>query len=121
MGRWEYEEVALKDVKSTAKLLVRILIAKVEDETRLLEIMRTTPVVQNDPNWRCRTWIMDVFSRLSADEKALGTSESDWTKIESVARSFVAEKTDAGRYEKYDELFLPKPTWDMLQGKELVN
>ncbi|PKS12420.1 hypothetical protein jhhlp_000626 [Lomentospora prolificans] len=49
---WVYEEVDIANVRSTTNLLARNTIARIEDDKRLLEIFRSTPVVQNDPNWR---------------------------------------------------------------------
>ncbi|EME42134.1 hypothetical protein DOTSEDRAFT_36062 [Dothistroma septosporum NZE10] len=72
---WKYEEVELDNVRNTNSLLARILIAKVEDLTRLTTILRSVPVVQDDPNWRCRTWIATALSVLERDGKAVGTSQ----------------------------------------------
>lgn len=47
---WKYEEVPLQNVQSTNNLLARILIAKIENEERLVNIFRSIPVIQNDPN-----------------------------------------------------------------------
>ncbi|KAF5565909.1 hypothetical protein FNAPI_1458 [Fusarium napiforme] len=133
VGGWVYEELSLPNIRSTTRLLARIVIAKVEDEGRLVEIIRNTPVVQNDPNWRCRRWVADVLSRIAQDGMgkwppqsiaqdggAVGTSELDWAKIKPVAREYVANKTAAGRCLHGEDMLLPKPTWDMLQGKEVV-
>ncbi|CAK7210786.1 hypothetical protein SEUCBS140593_000948 [Sporothrix eucalyptigena] len=117
---WIYEEVDVADVKSTVDLLARVTIAKVEDEDRLAGIMRKIPVVQNDPNWRCRSWIADVLSRLKEDGKAVGTSELDWPTIEALARDYVGKKAAAQRYAKVEELTLPKPMWNILEGKEVI-
>ncbi|KAL8297125.1 hypothetical protein RB597_006283 [Gaeumannomyces tritici] len=38
---WQYEETGVRDVKSTNLLLVRVLIAKVVDEERLAQVMRS--------------------------------------------------------------------------------
>jgi hypothetical protein len=38
---WVYEEGSLTDVRTTNSLLARILIAKVEDEERLIKIFRS--------------------------------------------------------------------------------
>ena len=54
---WVYEEIPLANVRSTNNLFARILIAKIQDETRLVEIIRNTPVIHNDPDWRSRTWV----------------------------------------------------------------
>ncbi|KAJ8125316.1 hypothetical protein O1611_g8323 [Lasiodiplodia mahajangana] len=117
---WAYEEVAVSNVKNTTNLLIRVLIAKVEDEKCLTKIFRTTPVVQGDPNWRCRTWIADALSRIAKDGKCVGTAQLDWSKIEAVARKYVAEKTAAGRYSDVRILMQPKPIWDILEGREIL-
>ncbi|KEZ41865.1 Homospermidine synthase (spermidine-specific) [Scedosporium apiospermum] len=90
-------------------------------EKRLVDIIRKVPVVQNDPNWRCRTWVSAVLSSLQKDGKAVGTSQLDWAKIEALAREYVAKKMAAGRYLKAEEMLLPKPTWDMLEEKEIIS
>jgi len=120
MVGWGYEEMPLANVQSTNSLLARVVVAKVEDEARLIEILRSTPVVQNDPNWRCRSWVADVLHRLAADGKAVGTAQLDWSKIEALARDYIAQKTAAGRYSRANDMLLPKPTWDMLEDKETV-
>lgn len=117
---WVYEEVPLTNVKSTANLLARILIAKIEDEARLVDIFRSTPVVQGDPDWRCRTWVAGALQRIKEDGGAVGTAQLDWDEIERVAREYVGKKTESGRYSRLEDLELPRPTWDMLRGKELL-
>ncbi|RDW93565.1 uncharacterized protein DSM5745_00887 [Aspergillus mulundensis] len=81
---WEYQEVNLPDIRTTTTLLARILIAKIEDEERLVAIIRSIPVVQNDPDWRCRTWLAHALAAMTKDGKAVGTSELDWHKIEAL-------------------------------------
>lgn len=120
MTGWEYEAVPLRNVANTTTLLARILVAKIIDKARLVGIFETTPVVQNDPNWRCRTWIAEVLRRIADDGKTVGTGVLDWTRIESAARQYVANKTASGRYAHASRLLGPKPTWDMITGTELV-
>ncbi|KAH6970446.1 hypothetical protein BKA56DRAFT_636182 [Ilyonectria sp. MPI-CAGE-AT-0026] len=117
---WVYEEIDLPNVRSTNSLLARILIAKVEDDKRLVEIFRETPIVQGDPNWRCRTWVSDALTRIENDGRAVGTAQLDWGIIEPLARNYVAEKTAAGRYSGSAAMSLPKPTWDTIEGRETV-
>lgn len=119
-GGWIYEELKLRNVRNTTTLLARIVIGKVTDEDRLVQIIRSTLVVQNDPNWRCRTWVADVLSRAATDGGAVGTAELSWPKIETVARDYVARKIADGRYGGDSDPCKPKPTWDMLQGREVV-
>lgn len=117
---WIYEEVSLANEQSTARLLARIVIAKVEHGNRLVEIFRSTPVVQNDPNWRCRTWVADVLSKVASNGKAVGTAELSWIEVEAAAREYVAKKTADGSYAAGKDMTLPKPTWSMLEKKETI-
>ena len=73
------------DVRSAVNLLARILIAKVEDTDRLISILDHLPIIQDDPKWRCRSWIASALEAVAKDGKAVGTSELDWTKIEAVS------------------------------------
>lgn len=106
--------------RSTTNLLARILIAKIEDQERLATILRNQPIVQNDPNWRCRTWIAGVLEELARDGKAVGTSQLNWEEVGATARQYVAKKVAAGRFDDTDRLLKPKPTWDMIENKETV-
>lgn len=117
---WQYEENELSDVRITTRLLARFLVAKVEDHTRLVAILRSIPVVQNDPNWRCRTWIANALAELAKDSTAIGTSQLDWAQIETTARQYVGKKAAAGRYDVADDMLKPKPTFDMLANKETI-
>ncbi|KAI1176473.1 hypothetical protein F4777DRAFT_268813 [Nemania sp. FL0916] len=117
---WTYEEMELQNVRNTTTLLVRILIAKIEDEKRLVELFRRVPVVQGDPSWRCRTWIANALAEIAKDGKCVGTAELNWQRIEAFARQYVGDKTAGGRYENAADLLRPKPTWDLLENRETV-
>ena len=116
---WIYEEAQVQDVRNTLTLLARIVIGKITDEARLIEIVRSTPVAQDDPNWRCRTWVADVLARVARDGGAVGTADLSWPRIERVARDYVGRKTAEGRYGTGSDMEKPKPTWDMLEKREL--
>ncbi|KAL4881280.1 hypothetical protein BJY04DRAFT_62723 [Aspergillus karnatakaensis] len=118
---WEYQAHEIPDVRITTTLLARFLIAKIENEERLIDIIRSIPVIQNDPTWRCRTWLANVLAAIVQDGKAVGTSELNWPKIEATARHYVAQKAAAGRYQSAAELTGPRPTWDMLANKETMS
>ncbi|OBT42517.1 hypothetical protein VE00_06235 [Pseudogymnoascus sp. WSF 3629] len=117
---WNYEELNLRDVQNTTTLLARLLIAKIEDDECLKEVFRTTPLVQNDPNWRCRTWVEQVLASIISDGKIVGTSQLDWRAIEQTGREYVAKKKSAGRYTNATDLMGPRPTWNMLENQEIV-
>ncbi|KAL4793603.1 hypothetical protein BDV19DRAFT_391029 [Aspergillus venezuelensis] len=106
---WEYQEVDLADVRTTTTLLARVLVAMIENQERLVSIIRSIPIIQNDPNWRCRTWLANALEAIAKDSKAVGTSELDLRKIEPTARRYVADKTSAGRYESAANLAGPRP------------
>ncbi|KAF2264793.1 hypothetical protein CC78DRAFT_553322 [Lojkania enalia] len=107
---WTYEEIPLENVRTTNNLLARILIAKIEDEQRLIALFRRLPVVQGDSNWRCRTWVASALAEIAKDGKC----------IEAFARRYVGDKTASGRYRSAADMLKPKPTWDMLENRERV-
>ncbi|KAG5937447.1 hypothetical protein E4U53_008192 [Claviceps sorghi] len=118
---WFYDETKLQNVGCTVNLLVRILVAKIEDEKGLLKILRDTPVIQDDPSFTCRTWLADALMRISkAEPKVTGTSQLDWNKIETKGRRYVEEKVAAGRYRDKAQALGPKPTWDITSQKEII-
>ncbi|KAI1430281.1 hypothetical protein F5Y12DRAFT_781463 [Xylaria sp. FL1777] len=117
---WTYIEDSLENVRYTNNLLARIVVAKIEDEQRLISLFRRLPVVQGDPNWRCRTWVASALDAIMRDGKCVGTAELDWYKIEALGRQYVRAKTEAGRYQHAVDMLEPKPTWDMLENKETV-
>jgi hypothetical protein len=60
------------------------------------------------------------LSTLDRDGRAVGTSQLAWDKIEQLARDYVAKKHAPGRYDRVEHMASPKPTWNMLEGKEDV-
>lgn len=53
--QWVFYELGIGDTRISRTLLARILIGKIRDPARLAEIMRNAPIVQNNPEWTCRT------------------------------------------------------------------
>ncbi|KAI2621833.1 hypothetical protein GGR54DRAFT_639165 [Hypoxylon sp. NC1633] len=117
---WKFIEDTLSDVQSSVRLLARIVIAKITDRSRLVDIFRSTVIVQNDLRFDCRTWIIDALQNIRLDGNVVGTAELNWENIEHRAHRYVAEKTEAGRYEQGQDMTRPKPTWDMLDRKEII-
>jgi hypothetical protein len=101
-------------------LLARIVIAKVEDQKRLVAILESLPIVQDDPNWRCRTWVASALEAITKDGKAVGTAELSWEKIETFAREYVARKHANGRYGRDNDMRKAKPTYDLMTGEETI-
>lgn len=132
---WRYAEHALPSIAWPARMYARILIAKIEDEDRLEQLLRATPrppAVEGDPiamalhdGYDSQVWVAQVLGQLAGmgkKNRIVGTGLLDWQKIERTARRYVAGKMAADRYnEDYlreTRCRLPKPTWDMLQDKE---
>ncbi|KAL2074290.1 hypothetical protein VTL71DRAFT_8068 [Oculimacula yallundae] len=67
---WVYDEQNFTDVRSTNTLLARIVIAKVENEKRLIDLLRNLPVINNDPDWTCRSWLAKASSDIARDGSA---------------------------------------------------
>ncbi|KAI9729180.1 MAG: hypothetical protein M1834_007087 [Cirrosporium novae-zelandiae] len=120
---WEYEERKIT-LEPTAMLLVRILIGKVKNMKRLKSVLEATPVRAGQPgydHWNCVEWIKEALDRLTQDEKALGTSATDWDIVRDTAMWYSNKKKREHRFDGqggYD----PKkvPTWSMLDKVELV-
>ncbi|KAF2803005.1 uncharacterized protein BDZ99DRAFT_548366, partial [Mytilinidion resinicola] len=118
---WTYEEKSVSDVRSTTTLLARIVIAKVKNEQRLIQLLRNVPVVNGDMNRRCRAWVAQALAEIAKDGNCVGSSQLDWRTVEAFARQYVAQKTTAGRYAKAEDMLKPKPTYDLIEGKETVS
>ncbi|KAI1915960.1 hypothetical protein LOZ53_000867 [Ophidiomyces ophidiicola] len=65
---WELERVQLGK-SEPVRLLARILIGKVErSRDELDKSLESVAVVQDDPNWRCRTWAEHALTQLGKDK-----------------------------------------------------
>jgi hypothetical protein len=52
-------------------LLVRIMIGKVEDNSRLAVILQNTPIRQGQPGRNCVWWIKEALERVKEDGRAI--------------------------------------------------
>ena len=135
--RWRYVEVALPNISSAERMYARILIAKIEDDDRLELLLRETPrprAVENDSvatalreGYDSHVWVAQVLEQLAGmgkKNRIVGKGVLDWQQIERTARRYVAVKMVTDRYNesylKESGCLLPKPTWDMLQDKEIT-
>ncbi|KYK59914.1 hypothetical protein DCS_01048 [Drechmeria coniospora] len=119
-GGWRYEQVPLLNARHTPNLLVRVLISKIADEDRVIDILRHASLVPNDPNFRCRRWIADALDRLQHDAETMGTAFLDRHAVETVRRDYLRSKSADGRFAEPDSLDnrRPKPAWDVLKNME---
>ncbi|KAH0829867.1 hypothetical protein AYO21_10175 [Fonsecaea monophora] len=99
-------------------LLVRVLIDKVNDPSRLDAILCQTPVKDGAKDWNCVAWLKDALELVGKDKAALGTSVIAWDTVRKAAMEYCNQKKSAGRFStRYD---LEKiPTYDLLERKEI--
>ncbi|KAI1941145.1 hypothetical protein LOZ66_001653 [Ophidiomyces ophidiicola] len=108
-------------VKHTAMLLGRIMVAKVTDGAQLHRCLAAVPIIQNNPEWTCRTWVKDAVASLEADGKSLGIRVTNWEEIEKTANEYIGTKRQQRRYDGSGPWKLRTvPTFDLIQKKETI-
>lgn len=141
-----YEETALtqQSQAQSQALLVRITLAKVVDEKRLRNLLRSLPPSspsasshcnQSDSGYdtddvhvtsNCLTWVKTAYKLLTNDNKCLRgyVGPDDWPEVEEVVRLYARKKRRQGRYSegvpgefrtwKDNEI----PTWNFWENRE---
>lgn len=81
--------------------------------------LQHVPVIQDDPAWRCRTWLRNPLAQLTKD-RILGTGVLDWDTVERLCLFYVERKKREGRFQNTP---IPEgvPTYDLIEKKELVS
>jgi hypothetical protein len=119
-SEWFFEERECP-LAPTSMLLVRIVIGKVMDGSRVVEILRATPIRQGLPGWNCVSWVQEALETLGADPKALGTNVTDWAKVRNQAMGYCQQKKDQHRFDGQGNFDMRKvPTFDLMELKEIV-
>ena len=75
-------------------LLVYVIIGKIEDRDRLVNVLRNNPIRQGDSGWNCVIWIKEALKGLKVDKKALGTSVIEWNQVQDRAMTYCQRKKD---------------------------
>lgn len=117
---WTFEEVRTS-LMPTQMILVRILIAKIENTDRLAQLLREVPVKQGQQDWNCVSWVKEALSQLEVSNGILGTSVIQWEAVRNAAMSYCQRKRDQRRFDSgtgYDTTRVP--TFDLIQGKETI-
>lgn len=115
---WRYESIILVR-PATHLLLVRITIAKVENQAQLERTLASLPIDQS-PDFTCNTWVRDAVAELARDG-SLGTKMTEWEKIESKAKEYAAAKSRVGRWKDEGDWSIRMPvTYSMIEGKETI-
>lgn len=108
-------------MQATGQLLIGLLVAKITDRDRLLQVLRNVPVVQNDPTWNCVVWVREALSALQKNGRAVDTSELDWQTVRDTTMAYCQKKKDAHRFDGKVKFDMTKPaTCDLLEKKETI-
>ncbi|RMZ90940.1 hypothetical protein DV736_g1832, partial [Chaetothyriales sp. CBS 134916] len=100
-------------------LLIRIMIAKVEDNDSLCATLRHTPIKQGQPGWNCVSWVKEALESLDANQTALGTRVTAWETVRNEAMAYCQRKRDQHRFDGQGDFDMSKvPTFDLIEGKE---
>lgn len=119
-SEWLFEERGTP-LAPTNMLLVRVIIGKVENNERLVSVLRTTPIRQGDPGWNCVGWVKGTLKRLKADGKALVSCVIDWDRVRNGAMTYCQRKKDEHRFDGERIFDMGKAaTYNLIEGKETV-
>ena len=105
----------------TYMLLVRIVVAKIKDQHRLQSILKDIPLQPEVDGWNCVCWVQEALNRVCKDRDAIGSCVQNWESVRDTAMWYVAKKRAEHRFDgsaTYDHN--KPPTWDMLEGKEVL-
>lgn len=119
-AEWYFDE---RDVSllATSMLLGRVMVGKVESMDRLVSILRQVPIRQGQAEWNCVSWVKEALDTLSADGKALGTRVTEWQPVRDGVMWYIQKKRADHRYDgKGDFDMRLAPTYDLMEGKELI-
>ncbi|KAI9700031.1 MAG: hypothetical protein M1836_002565 [Candelina mexicana] len=117
---WYFEERDCP-LAPTNMLLVRVMIAKVEDHGQLSSVLRSTPIRQGEQGWNCVLWIKEALEELQANGKALGTRVTEWAKVREGVMTYIQRKKDQHRFDGRGHFDTSKvPTYDLIEQKETV-
>jgi len=114
---WQYMATDVPNL--TARLLTRVMIAKVEDMNRLEGVLSKVSTKPADENWNCIYWVRDALAALQTDGKCLGTAVTDWEKVYAASTSYNDRKVQEGRF-KEENYILQVPTWSLIDGVEIA-
>lgn len=117
---WFFED-KLTSMAPTQMILVRVLIAKIEDTKGLAQVLEQVPIRQEQQGWNCVLWIKEALSELQAAKNVIGTSVLEWEAVRNAAMSYCQQKRDEHRFDNTVEVDKSRvPTFDLIQGKETI-
>ncbi|OAA58996.1 hypothetical protein SPI_06198 [Niveomyces insectorum RCEF 264] len=91
----------------------------------LEEILRSVPIRGATEGWNCVAWVREALDMVAKNDMAMGTAVLDWTTVRDAAMKYSREKIDNHRFDgKATAATFDKdlaPTYDLLEGKEVVS
>ena len=119
-SEWEFEEAPTTMLPSRM-IMVRILIAKIENRETLAQLLRQIPIRQGQQGWNCIAWIKEALEELQMSKNVIGTSAVEWEAVRNAAMSHVQKKKDQHRFDGKSSFdTAPVATFDLIQGKETI-
>ena len=117
---WFFEEIKTP-LMPTRMILCRVMIGKVEDKQRLVQILSKVPIRQEQANWNCVFWVKEALEEHKADSKAIGTSVLDWGSVRDGVMGYTQKKKDEPRFDGKGNIDMSKvPTFDLIERKETI-
>lgn len=119
-SEWYFEERECP-LSPTNMLLVRVMVAKVGDDSELATVLRGIPVRQGAKDWNCVSWVKEALEKLEGNSKALGTRVTGWDKVRNGVMLYIQQKMDQHRFDGQASFDMTKiATFDMIEGKETI-
>jgi len=115
---WEYEQRATRGF-ATHQTLVRICITKIAPNavSTMEGILKDVPIVQDDSDWNCRSWVKEALVALQEEGAIDRTFDVD--DMEATAIWYVEKKISEGRFTVgYSGDSRLVPTWNLKDRKE---
>lgn len=117
---WFFEERAVT-MMSTQMILVRVLLAKIENKDKLVQILRQIPIRQGQEGWNCVFWVKEALENLERSKGVVGTSVIEWESVRDAALSYCQRKKDQHRFDGKGDFDMSRvATFDLTQEKEIV-
>lgn len=105
----------------TQMILVRLMIAKVEDPGRLAQLLREVPVKRGQEGWNCVSWVKEALANIATSTKIIGTGVVEWGPVRDKAMSYCQQKKDEHRFDGEGNFDRSKvATFDLMQKKETM-
>ncbi|OIW30798.1 hypothetical protein CONLIGDRAFT_679552 [Coniochaeta ligniaria NRRL 30616] len=122
-GRWIMQRNYEVNVKNTgSRMLVRVAVGKIVDLQRMWNVLYAVPVHEWTWAYRNKAWLTEALMRLKdsiADGVMAPCSQLDWMDVQNATVSFAERFEREGRFEGVDDINVPKPAWDLMEGRYL--